>query len=85
MPLSKVQAVCGSCRWQANCKDASTLERLRRFLENSGLAAELMLASGKRYRLGCERYTRTSQQRAPWRPRQQLVVSNDASRPVVDD
>ena len=81
MSSSKVQAVCGSCRWQANCKDAPTLERLRRFLENSGLAAELMLASGKRYRLGCERYSGISQRRAPRRPRQQLVVSNDAQPP----
>ena len=56
MPRTKVQAVCGSCRLQSTCQDAATLQVLRDFLENSGMAAELTLTSRARYRLGCDRY-----------------------------
>lgn len=56
MAQAWVRAVCGTCKWQCDCRDTATLQRLRIFLVNSRLAAELTLASGKRYRLGCERY-----------------------------
>lgn len=56
MARTKVQAVCGSCRLQSTCQDAATLQLLRDFLENSGMAAELALTSRVRYRLGCDRY-----------------------------
>lgn len=56
MPRPNVQAVCGTCRLQSACPDAATLQLLRDFLENSGMAAEMALTGQARYRLGCDRY-----------------------------
>ena len=51
-----VRVVRGTCKWQCDCRDTATLQRLRLSPLSIHLAAELALASGKRYRLGCERY-----------------------------
>ena len=56
MPRPNVQAVCGTCRLQSAYPDAATLQLLRDFLENSGMAAELTRTNRARYRLGCDRY-----------------------------
>lgn len=74
MPDSKVQAVCGTCAWKRDCSDLATLEQLRGFIENSGLAAEMALASGKRYRLGCERYRPARRPAASSQPRLKVIA-----------
>lgn len=83
MPRARVKAVCGSCKWRSNCSDAATLERLRRFLENSRLAAELALTHGKRYRLGCERYQPDRREKLPSQPPLRIIVANDRSTPCA--
>lgn len=81
MPHADVRAVCGSCRRCATCPDAATLEQLRRFLENSRLAAEMELSSGARYRLGCNRYRPDRRQPAHPTPPLQLVARKDEGLP----
>ena len=76
MPRSRVQAVCGSCTWRDTCRDADTLEALRRFLENSRLASELALAGGARYQLGCERYQPSRRGIGPTRPARLTAAHN---------
>ena len=68
MARTKVQAVCGSCRLESSCPDAPTLQVLRDFLENSGMAAELTLTDRARYRLGCDRYRPDRRRRTVDRP-----------------
>ena len=83
MPRAHVRAVCGSCRRRATCPDAATLEQLRRFLENSRLAAELELSNSERYRLGCERYRPERRQTARPNPPLRLVARNDEGLPCA--
>lgn len=77
MPRSKLHAACWSCGRRGICDDARTLEQFHRFLENSGLAAELRLPSGNRYRLGCERYQSKRNLKPARRPTGQLPIRDD--------
>ena len=81
MARARTRAVCGSCRWHGNCRDADALEQLRSFIENSQLAAEFALASSTRFRLGCERYEPIRRRKSPAHPHLRLIVANDSDLP----
>jgi hypothetical protein len=77
MSRSRINAVCGTCAWRPDCRDAEVLEQFRSFLDNSRAASEFSLLAGARYRLGCERYRYKGTVAREKRPPLRLVVVNN--------
>ena len=84
MRRSRLQAVCGSCRWRSVCPDATTLEQLGKAIESSRLSGEFSLRIGRRFRLGCDRYRYSGKETALPNPTPlRLIVVNDGDPPVA--